>query len=340
MTHAPPRPPLGVGVIGLGFMGRAHLGAWGAAAEAGIPLRVVAVCDARGEAAALPARAGNLAVGAGDGPLFDPAATRVYREAPACLADEAVHVVSVCTPTDTHVEIAEAALRAGKHVLVEKPVALDVAGVDRIAAAARAEGRLCMPAFCMRFWPGWDWLHDRIADGSLGAVRSLVLRRLASPPDWSPEFYRDAARTGGALFDLHLHDADFVRWCFGDPVSVASAGSADHLTTLYRFRGGPAHVVAEGGWDHAAGFPFRMQFVAVFERATADYDSLREPRLQVHREGRIEPIAIAAGSGYDAEVRHFAEAVLGGGAALRATLDDARAVTELLLREKDALGAR
>ena len=70
----------------------------------------------------------------------------------------------LCTPTDSHVDLAIAALRAGKHVLVEKPVAVDPADVERLAMVARENGTICMPAHCIRFWPAWAWLRDAIGD--------------------------------------------------------------------------------------------------------------------------------------------------------------------------------
>jgi len=327
---------IGVGVIGLGFMGRTHLAAWKAAERAGLPCRLVAIAD--GERARLdgrPQATGNLATGASE-VLFDPRTLFSTTDPRALLARPEVQAVSLCTPTDTHVELALAALESGKHVLVEKPVALRSADVARLADAARAARTLCMPAHCMRFWPGWDWLKERVADGSLGPAQSAVFQRLGTRPKWS-SFYSDPARTGGALVDLHIHDADFVRWLFGDPFEVASAGSLDHVTTLYRYADGPAHVVAEGAWDHDAGFQFRMRYIVVFERATADFDFGRTPQLLLVREGRAEPVSIAATSAYELQVQHFLRAITSDSRELRASVDDALGVARLLEAERASL---
>ena len=329
-------PPIGVGVVGLGFMGRTHLAAWQAAERAGLSCKLVAVAD--GERARLDGRAqatGNLSTGASE-VLFDPRALFSSTDARELFARPDVQAVSICTPTDTHVELALAALAAGKHVLVEKPVALRSADVARLAAAARAARTLCMPAHCMRFWPGWDWLKERVADGSLGPVQSAVFQRLGTRPKWS-SFYADPARTGGALVDLHIHDADFVRWLFGDPFEVASTGSLDHVTTLYRYPDGPAHVVAEGAWDHDAGFQFRMRYIVVFEHATADFDFGRTPQLLLVREGKAEPVALPQASAYEEQVKHFLGAIVEGGRELRATIDDALGVARLLEAERESL---
>lgn len=335
---------LGVGIIGMGFMGRTHLAAYERAAGDGHPCEVVAVCDADADR-----RAGR----AGEGgnfdthgkPLFDASRVRGYAEVEALFADERVHAVSICTPTDTHVDLALRALAAGKHVLVEKPVATSSDDVARLAAAASKAKTVCMPAMCIRFWPGWSWVCDRVRDGRYGAVRSAVFQRLASPPTWSVEFYRDVKRTGAALFDLHIHDADFLRGCFGEPQSVMSAGSIHHVTTLYRFPGGPPHVTAQGAWDHSEGFPFRMRFIVAFERATAEFDNGREPAFSVYGTAddadiRTAREQIAAGlTGYDFEVRHFLDLVSGKTTEPKVTIADALAVTRMLEAERRSFEA-
>ena len=328
---------IGVGLIGLGFMGRTHLAAYRDAARDGSPCRVVALCDASEERfTGTSEQRGNLERES-DEPLYDPDAVRFTTSFDTLLADPDVDLVSVCTPTDTHVALAAQALEAGKHVLVEKPLALSAAEAEHLAAVAEGSARVCMPAMCMRFWPGWSWLKERIDAGSYGGVRSAVFRRLGSPPAWSPDFYRDTARTGGALFDLHVHDADFVRWCFGDPAQVVTAGHAEHFTTLYRFRAGPPHVSAEAAWDPSPGFPFRMRYTVVFERATADYEHGRSPELLLACEGSARAVELPVQTGYDGEVRHLLDAVAQGASELDATLADALGVARLLVAERRSL---
>lgn len=332
---------IGVGVVGLGFMGRMHVEAYRAAAAAGHANRLVAVAD--GDPARLtgePASGGNLGE-AGVERLFDPDQVRVTTSVEELLADGEVELVSICTPTDTHVDLAEVALAAGKHVLLEKPVALDVASVERLAAVAGKAPGACVPAMCLRFWPAWSWLERAIAKGELGTLRSLTLTRLGTRPAWNPGFYGDPARSGGALFDLHVHDADFVRWALGPPSAVTSTGDRDHLTTLYRYeeQGAPVHVTAEGGWDQAAGFAFRMAYVAMFEGGTADYLLGRDPELLLARDGRSSAVELPALTGYDGEVRHVLDA-LARGRAPGPTLAEALALTRMLEAEARSLERR
>lgn len=326
-----------VGVIGLGFMGQTHIRAYGAAAAAGHACVLGAVCDPDStRLSGFPPRVGNLGSGGASERLFDPAVVRTCTDPAQLLGDRSIDLVSICTYTDSHVDLAIRALNAGKHVLVEKPIALRAADARRLRDAAADSTRICMPAMCMRFWPGWDWLRDRIRDNSFGAVRSAVFQRLGAGPNWGGGFYRDFSRSGGALFDLHVHDADFLYWCFGAPSFTLSSGTPEHLTCLYRYAAGPRHVTAEGAWDLSPAAGFRMRYLVTFEHATAEFDLAREHRLMLHRADSSEPVPLSPLTGYDYEVRHVLDAVVNGSTTLRATLDDAVAVTEIL--EEEARG--
>jgi len=322
---------LRVGVVGLGFMGRTHLGAYAAVRETGEPNHVVAVCDRdparrRGELG----NEGNLAT---EGGLFDPQEVVGYESPEELFADDQVELVSLCTHTPTHVPLAIAALEAGKHVLVEKPVALESASAQRLADAAVASDRICMPAMCMRFWPGWDKLIAAVRDERHGGLKSLVLRRLGVRPDWSAGFYADDSAAGGAVFDLHVHDADIVLAALGEPERVHAAGTRDHIITRYDYGANGPLVVAEGGWDHGAGFPFRMGYTAIFERATLDFDLQRDPPLQRVKDGVCSSPDLAPGDGYRGEIRAFLHAVRSGDRSALPTAAGAFAVTRLLESE-------
>jgi len=329
-------PTIGVGVIGLGFMGATHLRAYAAAAAEGLPCRVTAVGDPSPERRAGGAAAGGNIGSAKQELLFDPATVNVYEHAHQLLADPSVALVSICTPTDTHVDLALAALKAGKHVLLEKPVALASADVKRLADAARTAPTLCMPAMCMRFWPGWTFLRDTVGSMEYGPLLALSLHRLGSGPTWSQAFYRNIERSGGALTDLHIHDTDFVLHLFGDvPLQVRSSGGPMHVHTLYDFPNMPGLTVsAEGAWTMAPSFGFRMRYLAVFERATIEFDLASSPTVTVYtREGKFHP-DLPAGTGYDAQVRHLLHAISTGSRDLDANLDQAYIVARILEAER------
>lgn len=335
---------INVGVIGLGFMGRTHIGAYQAARRDGYPVRLVAVSD-RDESrlSGQAQQGGNAELSAATERLFDPAEVRGFTDALALIADPDVHLVSICTHTDTHVDLALAAIGAGKHVLCEKPVAVASADVRRLADAAARARTLCMPAMCMRFWPGWTFLRDAVRSKAYGKVRSATFTRLGSPPDWGRDFYADMNRTGGPLVDLHIHDTDFVRYIFGVPRAVSSVGSLAHVTTQYHYDPSVAeHVVAEGGQDMAPGFGFRMRYTVAFEHATADFDIARAGSpLELCRDGKREAVALPTGTGYDGQVRHLLDAisVQASNDSLSANMNQALEVARILEAERASLSS-
>ena len=333
-----PAESIGVGVIGLGFMGRTHLAAYRAAAESGQSNHLVAVSDRDADR-----RAGRLSVGGNldtreaAATTFDPESVAAFESPADLLGHPGVDVVSVCTPTPSHVDLAIQALEAGKHVLVEKPVALGSSEVERLARAAAASETLCMPAMCMRFWPAWAWLRTRIQTGEFGRVLKATFQRLGRRPDWSPGFYDDPTRSGGALFDLHIHDVDFVLACFGEPAEVHSSGTVDHITSFYGFEGGPEQVVVEGGWCLGPDEPFRMHYSVIFEGCTCEFELGRDPELRLVRSGEVESVTLPEEDGYVGEVRHLLEAIRRGAPEIKPDVSEALAVTRLLERERDAL---
>ena len=334
-------PTIGIGVLGLGFMGRTHLRAYATAIAAGANASVLAVCDRSSNCLETNGRPKRLLPGEDDAPLFDPQQVTCLTELEELFARKDIQLVSICTPTDSHVDLAIAALRAGKNVLLEKPVALSSAEVQRLIDAEATAPGFCLPAMCMRFWPGWSWLKPAIETGRYGKVLSASFRRLCARPDWSPGFYDSLSRSGGALFDLHIHDVDLVQWLFGTPNQIQSAGDLHHITTTYTFPDGPTHVSAQGGWNHTPGFPFQMHYTVIFEEATADYNSTRDPALQFYQHGQLQELEPAmtfpeGQSGYDGEIRHALEVCQGATPSIG--LGDALALAQTLERERTALG--
>ncbi|MEO1534459.1 MAG: Gfo/Idh/MocA family oxidoreductase [Planctomycetota bacterium] len=327
-----------VGIVGFGFMGRTHAGAFRWAAEhAELPVEITTVADGRGEAA-FDATGGNLGDG---GTPIQASDVRTVTDASDLFASGDVDLVSICTPTDTHVDLAIAALEAGKSVLVEKPVSTSTDEVERLIAAAEsarsASGAICSPAMCMRFWPEWAWLKNTIDSGELGPVHSASFTRLGSAPAWS-RFYADESVSGGAILDLHVHDVDFVLHCFGVPTSVTSQGNAAHVSSLFEFARGPKHVLARGGWLRSPSFPFTMRYIVEFDDAVADFDLTRKQTLMLHGGDASQAIEVPAGSGYDHQAAAVVRAVLHGGDA-PVSLNDALASLRVIEAERASMSS-
>ncbi|MFI4896809.1 MAG: Gfo/Idh/MocA family protein [Phycisphaerales bacterium JB059] len=323
---------VGVGVIGAGFIGQTHLRAF-AGVRGG---RVAGVCDAnparllgRGESS------GNLGADASE-KIFDPATIWTGGDPLALIEHPEVDLVCVCTPTDTHVDLAQRALDAGKHVLVEKPVAISSQRVRELRDHAASVAPVCVPAMCVRFWPGWDTLPARIRSGEHGECRSVRFTRVGASPAWSP-FYADPDRSGDALFDLHVHDVDMVHQCFGPPARLHSTGSTRHVVTTYEIEGHDTRVVAEGGWVGDPETPFRMRYEAVFERAQVLFDLGRTPPLRMLRGEQEVPLETRSVGGWDIQASRLIDAIRAGVFDHLPTLDEALRVTETLEAERESL---
>lgn len=333
-----------VGVIGLGMMGSTHLDVYAKRDD----VEVVAIADKdpqklSGEVLAL----GNIDGQASGGFDLHGADVKRYDEGRKLIRDKQIDLVDICLPTPMHVSYARSALKAGKHVLIEKPVGRTLREAKRLAEiAAQAKGFI-MPGMCMRFWPGWSWAKKAVTESTYGSVRAATFRRLSSPPNGT--FYMDGSQSGGALLDLHIHDIDFIYHLFGLPASVTSTGythitgEIDHVTTIYRFDSPmPALVTAEGGWDFDEGMPFTMTYAIEFEQATAVFDIAAAQTLTLYQAGHPPmPIPLEEGMGYDHEIDYFVKCVAEGRRPQRCTVEDALPALQIADAERrSALSGR
>jgi predicted dehydrogenase len=163
-----------------------------------------------------------------------------YRE---LLGRPDVEAVLVCVPSGLHAEVAEAAFGAGKHVYLEKPLAIDRDGASRVLAAWRASGRVGMIGFNSRFDPLISAAAAQLREGRLGelaAVRCSLGTAAHDLPDWK----RERAQGGGVLLDLASHHLDLLPFLLGDPVRSVFAqlrslrSEADTATLQLRFASG------------------------------------------------------------------------------------------------------
>jgi len=212
---------LRVGMVGYAFMGAAHSQAWRTVNHAfDLPLRVrmAAVCGRDEE----KVRAAATRLGW----------ERTYTDWRDLVAADDIDVVDICTPGDSHCEIALAALAAGKHVLCEKPLANTVEEAREMVAAAeaaRAGGARSMCGFNYRRVPAVAFLRQLIATGRLGTVRHV---RAVYLQDWivDPQFplvwrlQKDKAGSG-ALGDIGAHIVDLTQYVTGQTITGVSAPS-------------------------------------------------------------------------------------------------------------------
>ncbi|MCW8101823.1 Gfo/Idh/MocA family protein [Streptomyces tauricus] len=239
------RPPLGVGMVGYAFMGAAHSQGWRTADRVfDLPLRPVlaAVCGRDAQA-----------VGAAADRLGWASAETDWR---ALIARDDVDLVDVCTPGDSHAEIAIAALAAGKHVLCEKPLANTVEEAEAMTAAAEAaaaRGQVAMVGFNYRRVPATALARKMVAEGRIGALRHV---RVTYLQDWlvDREFpltwrLRKETAGSGALGDLGAHIVDLAQYLAGEPVVGVSAITETFVRERPLLSGASSGLSAAGGGE-------------------------------------------------------------------------------------------
>ncbi len=266
-----------VAVVGCGTVARrVHLPGWGAAGA-----EVVAFA--------------SRSVGSAEGAAGEWGGGDVVADWHALLGRPDVDAVDVCTPNSSHEEIAIAAANAGKHVLVEKPMACTTEEADRMIEAARHGGVVLMPAHGARFLAPFVAMREAVVRGDVGEVRAFRCAWGHSGPEgWAPGagWFRDPrVAGGGALIDLGVHAADVLRSVLDEEAVEVSAllsgcrdaASVEDLAQLIvRFAGGAVGML-QASWVVASGTDHQLTI-----QGTAG---------TLHLDGRTPPTLLPAGGG-------------------------------------------
>lgn len=261
------------GLLGAGRIGKVH-----AKAVTGNPsARLVAVSDA------MPAAAEALAGQYGC----------EVRSIAAMAASADIDAVVICTPTDTHADLIEQFVKAGKAVFCEKPIDLSLARVQQCLQVVRAHKGTLMVGFNRRFDPHFRAVRAEIDRGTIGAVEMVVIT--SRDPGAPPVDY--IARSGGIFRDMTIHDFDMARFLLGEEVAevsamasvlvdpaIGKAGDSDSVQVMLRTASGKMAVISNS------------------RRATYGYDQ----RIEVHgalgavsaENQRPVSIEVATGAGY------------------------------------------
>jgi UDP-N-acetylglucosamine 3-dehydrogenase len=221
-----------------------------------------------------------------------------------------VDIVDLCTPDALHTSQAAAALRAGCHVLCEKPLGVDLDDAMRVVAQARESGKVFMVGQVLRFFPAYRWMHRFLGEASIGVPFAVSASRLNPYPQWRG-WFRDGTLSGGAVLDLMVHDADYCHWLFGRAKRVSAIGRRDrhgiwnHVQALVSFRSGVAATL-EAGYLMPAGFPAAFLLRVICENGCVEYTNRAERPVTVFEPGQ-EPQSpeISAGDPFLDEIRHF-----------------------------------
>jgi myo-inositol 2-dehydrogenase/D-chiro-inositol 1-dehydrogenase len=311
--------PLGVGLVGCGFVARRrHLPTLRRVPE----IEVTALADP--DPVALAEAGDRFGI------------SRRHRSVEELVADPLVEAVAVCVPVGSHVGVALAALTAGKHILMEKPLALTLAEADQLVAAAEHAAPRVMMGFNLRWHRHLRAARRLVASGVLGRIQSIST--VFSDPLLSrggvPAWRSSRAAGGGVLFDKLAHHFDLWRFLLADEVeevfTFSQSGRGDDHTVCISGRTTMGSLVTALGMDHAF---MRHEITIYGERGGVHVDCYRfdglthygaedlpgAPRSRLRhlvgviRESRAHLAAIRRGgdfnASYDGEWRHFAASV-------------------------------
>ena len=252
------------------------------------------------------------------------------------LADPAVDAVLIASSTDTHVDLLQASVEAGKAVLCEKPIDLDIERVDACWARIKDQNPRVMLGFNRRFDPSFKAVRDACRSGEIGDVRQVQIT--SRDPEVPPVAYMKVA--GGLLRDMTIHDFDLARYLLGEePVKVACFAQAliaqevrdlnDHDTAMVLLETQSGKQACITNYRRATyGYDQRIEVVGetgmlkaenrrptTVERWTKDRTEAKDPVLHFFIERYQEA--------YNAEIQAFVEAVEGG-TPMPVTFEDGR----------------
>jgi predicted dehydrogenase len=260
-----------VGIVGIGFMGMIHYLAYQKVRGA----KVAAICtrDKKKLAGDWRGIQGNFGPPGAVMKLGDIARYEKWQD---LIADPQIDLVDICLPPALHLPVAVAALEAGKHVICEKPIALEAADAARMVKTAKRTGKLLLIGQVLPFFPEYAYARQLVAGGKYGRLLGGHFKRIISDPSWLKDFY-DPRAVGGPVVDLHIHDAHFIRLLCGMPSAVFSTGRwrgevVEFIDSQFLFEGRNMAVSATSGVIDQQGRSFTHGFEIYLERATLLYD--------------------------------------------------------------------
>jgi UDP-N-acetylglucosamine 3-dehydrogenase len=324
-----------IAVLGAGFMGGTH-----ARALKQIPGVEVAAIYAHSERRAAP--------------LAEEIGTSWTGQLETILRDESIDAIDNCLPTPQHRPVTEAALGAGKHVLLEKPIALTDEDAQALVELADQTDKVFMIAHVLRFWPEYVELARIVESGEYGKPLSGLAYRRQPFPAWS-ELFSKSELTGGAVIDMMIHDYDALNWIFGTPRAVAARGISnprskgwDQVQVMIDYGSGSGLV--DGGMMMPESYPFSSSLQILCEHGELEYN-FRAGGRSVEMGGGVNELTVYPADGepqkidvpqkdpYLAEIEYFVECVKNGRTADRGTPSDARSALQVALAARESAAA-
>ena len=248
----------------------------------------------------------------------------LYSDYSELLKDDGVDVIDICLPTFLHERAVVEAAAMGKHVFCEKPVALSMESLHRMVDAVNRGGGRFAVGQVVRFWPENRVIKGMYDRGEFGRVDTVYAGRLATHPSWS-DWFRDPEKSGGGLFDMHIHDTDFLCHTFGRVRTVFAQGAKNNrgcwnrVSSSLGFSSG-VRAVVESSIEMPRSFPMTTRLRVDGEKRSVEYTMRAGENLEdvgsAHRvtydypqQGSPKCLEIPKADAYQEELAYFTQSL-------------------------------
>lgn len=264
--------------------------------------------------------------------------TRLFASYEELLAEPDIDVVCVTLPTYLHRQYAVQAAERGIHVICEKPLALTLEDTEAMMSACERYGTRLLVGHVLRFVPEYRHLREHVRSGKIGKVGVGHARRASLHPP-SGSWFKNEQMSGGVLFDLMIHEIDFMRWTLGEASSVyatlTTAPGIEYANATLRFASG-AIVNLEAHWGYPGPFLAEAELAGqsgVLRCSNQHAQPLIVRQTESRRtaeEGVHIPSFLLRKDPYEAEIEHFIACIRTGIEPI-VSADDARRAVEIAL---------
>ena len=286
-------------IIGMGVLGRLH--AQNLKKIRGVKL--VAVCEKNFDFKSKHSNTLMKSIG------VDFNKVNFFSNSKSMYASEKIDFIINALPTYLHTKYNLQALEHNCHVFTEKPFALNSHECDIIINKAMLMKRTIMVGHCMRFWPGWMELKTYVDKMEYGQLKYISLKR--SGPSPVSRWFFDRKISGGVLFDLQIHDIDFLNFLFGMPRKVYSRIQNNKDNSIYivatNLDYDNTSAVIESGWHGKTTDIFMMNYKAVFEKTVIKFENEQLLIFNKNKNIYVPVPCLKKKNGYCLELQYFVD---------------------------------
>jgi predicted dehydrogenase len=302
-----------IAVVGFGFMGLTHT----LNILKNDNLNLAAIVEKNPDLIekTIGTKGGNISTGSIDSDKL--LGINKYSNLDDCLKSEDLDAINICVPTILHYEMTKKALLHDKHVFLEKPICLDIRQAEELINLAEKRNKIFMTGHVVRFMPPYQKLKQIIDSEEFGQIKFLALTRFSGRPGWGQWMEKEVVdASGGALFDLVIHDIDYANFLFGEPDDIecrclaGTLSKHDYVSAMWNYKHKNIQVRIEGGNRFHKNLPFQAGYMAYFEKASILYTSFKGDVIQIADDQNIKEIPAGDPvSGYYNEIAYFADCI-------------------------------